>query len=380
METIVIFSISETGHCLEYISNIIRLCPSFCQHRFVFTVPYQMEGLIKRFEVNIPNNAVFDFISSEEQKKYRVPSIIQQSYYSVKVLNKRIKRYKASKVFSLFLSPMVPFATVFISRRVKVSGIVYQIFLYEEGASWKRRLRQYLSYKQLSHCYPYDKVYILNAEKAVYTLNTKYRTNRFVCLVDPYTPISNELGINFRKEFDIPDNTTLFAHFGGLTRRKGTLSILKSIKDLTVEEKKNYYFAFAGVVGSDIKREFYEMYKTLSKDAHIIVKDEFCSYDYLASLCESADALLLPYQERAQSSGLLGYASQYGIPVFAPASGLIGEIVESFKLGYRTDDFSSAEFRKFYSLVHNKSIERPGLDYCNNNTIDRFLNEISKSF
>lgn len=70
----------------------------------------------------------------------------------------------------------------------------------------------------------------------------------------------------------------------------------------------------------------------------MFVFDEFVLYLYWYNIRH--DAILIPYKNTAQSSGLLGYAAQFNKPLLAPSNGLIGKLVNEYKLGYLLDNLS----------------------------------------
>ena len=87
----------------------------------------------------------------------------------------------------------------------------------------------------------------------------------------------------------------IFIHFGGLAERKGTLDILQSINNLSLDEQQKYAFVFAGRVGADIRNEFYKTIDNLGENVTVVIKDEFCSYDFIDALCKAVTAILMPY-------------------------------------------------------------------------------------
>ena len=172
----------------------------------------------------------------------------------------------------------------------------------------------------------------------------------------------------------------MFIHFGGLQKRKGTMLIMDSIKMLSPEEKMKYAFVFAGKVYDEMRQEFYEAYKELKDSVQIILKDEFCSYDFLASLCTTCDCILIPYLVTTQSSGLIGYASQFRKPVIAPNKDIIGRLVGEYELGYMLPETNSVELIKAYKRVYQGTVQPPSKLYCEMNNIQNFQNVISSGF
>ena len=136
-----------------------------------------------------------------------------------------------------------------------------------------------------------------------------------------------------RRELGIGDDERLLLHFGAMAHRKGTLRIVESLAHLNDEQRARYRFRFVGRVGEDIRTAFYEAIEAQKGRVRVEVEEGFCSYDRLASLCAASDLLLMPYLETAQSSGVIGYGSQFGVPVVASDEGLIGKLVRRYRLG-----------------------------------------------
>lgn len=93
--------------------------------------------------------------------------------------------------------------------------------------------------------------------------------------------MSSDKLTDIRAEYNLSEGHRLFIHIGAMSVRKGTIAILDSLKYLTNEEKSKYVFLFAGKVLPDVYDEFYERVRLLLQTGcNIIVKDEFCSYEY----------------------------------------------------------------------------------------------------
>ena len=79
----------------------------------------------------------------------------------------------------------------------------------------------------------------------------------------------------------------------------------------------------------------------ISSTMNIILKDEFCSYDFIGSLCMNANYVMLPYTKNEGSSGCLGIAAQFNIPVISTNKNLLGKLVKKNKLGIALNDVSA---------------------------------------
>ena len=291
-----------------------------------------------------------------------------------------MKKHQSNKVFTNNLISFVPFAPLFLNRGVTISGIVYHIYLYKEHELSKiQRLLNILKYQVMSRNRAFRTIMILNDQESAEFFNHKYNCDKFVGLPDPFVPISTESTFKFREKYDIPQTAKVFAHFGGLAKRKGTLDVIQSIRLLDNKKRNNYWFVFAGVISEEIKDSFCHIYDELKNDCHILVKDEFCSYEYIASLCLASDAILAPYHQTDLSSGMFGYASQFGKPLIAPSQGLIGKIVRQYNLGVVLGSVNEKALSESYDKV---VIDRciVSKDYIEENNVEHFQEVISKNF
>ena len=107
----------------------------------------------------------------------------------------------------------------------------------------------------------------------------------------------------------------------------------------------------------------------------VIVEDDFCSYERLASLCAASDLLLMPYLETAQSSGVIGYASQFGTPVLASDRGLIGKLVRRYGLGWTTSIESEDLVIAYRMLDTQLMVDK---HYCQSHQVEAFQKKIWK--
>ena len=157
-----------------------------------------------------------------------------------------------------------------------------------------------------------------------------------------------------------------------MNTNKGSLEIMHSLTELAQEERTNYSFIFAGKVADDIRDSFYSLYSKIKDKVQIAVIDKYCSYNFFASLCISCDAIITPYKRTSQSSGLIGYASQFGKPVIAPNKGLLGSLVEEYNLGILIKDCSPHSLISAYKSVADGIYPRPNKKYCDDNSTEAF--------
>ena len=366
----IIFETSLQGHRYEYLHNLYLYAGKELREKILFVLP--QDERVDLWKKDSFHNVALEYFSKEELKSCLNKNLLLASYYKAKVLNKYIKKYSASSVFLIFLMLYMPFILFFLPKGVKVSGIIYRSFLWEDSTkqSSARRRLEWLRYLLMAKSSKVDRVLLLNDLKSALAFNIKFATSKFVRLPDPYTPLDGKL-YDAKEKLNIDKDDNLFIQIGQLSGRKGTLEILDALSMLTSDEAKHNYFCFAGKVAGDIYEQFYIKVEELkNKGVHILVRDEYISSEMLNSLCASCDCMLTPYKNTNQSSGAIGYAAQFGKPVIGPSKGLLGHLIKHYKLGYQINNVSSLELYRAISTF--KHIPVPD-DYVKENQLSDFL-------
>lgn len=370
MKNKIIFTIKETGHNLEYLHHIYEQCAIHPDCTYIFLVPEKIKSLLYNFKWSKCGNIRFDFISAKTQDYCLSHNKIANAFNISLLLRKKIKEHKAEEVFAITIMALMPFSGLLVPA--KLSGIIYGIYLYNwKTMSLMGKIVSILKYKYLSLNHRYKDLFILNDESGALYLNRKYSTHKFVYLPDPFVKIDTRCAFDFRKENNIPNEAFVFLHFGAIERRKGTLSILSSIKHLPENLKNSCYFVFAGKIKNDIREEFYALVES-TNNKKVLIFDEFCSYSSLASMCMACDAILMPYLEVDKSSGLLGYASQFSKPVIGSSTGMIGKLIRKYKLGVKCNPQDPIDLIRCYNEVIMKRITEPSNMYCNSHSLHHF--------
>ena len=377
-KTTIVFSASIKGHFLEYNHHIYDICCRLDNRSFVFIIPQEFENIKNRFEWKYNPNIVFDLLEESECAKINHKNPIISSLETSKLLRKKVKLHNSDHIFCNMLIGTVPFLPYLLPRNITVSGIIYMIYLYRwKGSSILFKVLNIIKYICLSKCNLYTKILILNDSSSSKQLNKLYHTSKFCSLPDPYVPLNLSKSDKIRLKFGINEKTKLFIHFGSMNENKGTLTVLESIKYLKQTDCMDIVFFFAGVVEDDIKIRFYKLIEELNNGVRIIIKDEFCSYNFLASLCKECDAILIPYKRSAQSSGVIGYAAQFGKPVIAPNKGLLAKLIKKYKLGILLNECNSVSLAN--TIISSEKGTIVSHKYCEENNVESFQRIIRDS-
>lgn len=370
---ILIFDTEMAGHHIEYLHHLLIKARS-SQDEYIFCVSEDfVDAKGSEFDWSYGDNVVFKYVNTD--KANEEVSMLKKAYRKCKLLHSVIMSCDVTHIFLVSLITFIPFLPLFVPSKIKVSGIIYNIYLYRWKTSSKLlKILDVLKYIVLSYSRCIDRVYILNDAASARVLNRIYKTRKYQFLIDPYVPLQDKEESLTAYNWGF-SNKNVFFHFGAMTDRKGTLEILESLELISSEICTNSIFIFAGKVGNDIKDDFYKLVNRFQGKTNLIVLDKFCSYGLIAAISKKANLLLMPYKVNTQSSGIIGYASQFNTPVLASSEGLIGKLVRKYKLGYTINEITPKAIAEFISQWDGQNNDIPK-DYIEINTVDRFLEMI----
>lgn len=373
----IIFDTSVDGHHLEYLNHIYCLCATRKEDKYVFVIPEGFDKVKSYRTWPEADNIIFDFITQDDITLLAAAKSPRKSQKVLSaVINKKCKKNGIYNVFTNGLLALMPFAPFYLNHKVRLSGIIYDIYDYQQQnhPTFLSKIPLWLCYQMMSHCKTYKDLFLLNDNLAPSRLNNKFFTKKFKYIPDPYVPLPSPL-INIREAYKIPREHKVYAHIGSMSIRKGTLVCLEAITKLTDEELSRCAFIFAGHLGH-FEKVFTESINTLGKKANIIIHNEFCTYEYLAAVCEAADYILVPYLETMRSSGIIGYASQFNTPVIGPTSGLMGKLIADYNLGLQLHECNVENLAQAIRKTLETNSSSISSDYCMNHTIEAFQDAI----
>ena len=367
-----IFNTGIAGHHLEYLHHYYIGALGRPEHNFVFVIPRKFEEVKDKYDWPQCKNIEILYIDAkydttlEEKNPYRL------GWNTSKILKDYSEQIKPDRILLTMLMQYIPFILFLLPSSIKVSGILYQVYLYNlKNLSFFRRLLNFFIYLYTAKSKRIANVFVLNDVDSALAFNKKFHTNKFKFLPDPVPEIEKSSLKNLRSELEIPKENKVFLHFGGLDKRKGTLDILKAINLLSKEDARKFSFIFAGKQHKEIKKEFSNLHSDIKDICQVLIFDEFCSYEFLYNLCYTCDVILMPYTLTNLSSGVLGYASVFGKPVIGPSSGLLGNIIKNYKLGICLKNISPENIKEGMLLeIHSEGF----LSYSKKNSISEFIN------
>ena len=235
------------------------------------------------------------------------------------------------------------------------SGIYFKpTFHYDEFAtyvpSWKERpqrwrekllLSRVLGHPQLKTLFCLDPFVVKHIDKPQNRV-------RAVHLPDPVETHSN---LQFqmeklREKLGIHSERQVFVLFGALTDRKGIYQLLEAVLTLspTLCQKLCLLLVGESRIEASLKSRIAEICQ--SRPIQIIGRYEFIPEQDVQAYFQLADVVLAPYQRHVGMSGILMLAAAAQKPVLSSNYGLMGEIVQRYRLGLTVDSTVPDEIAK----------------------------------
>jgi len=134
----------------------------------------------------------------------------------------------------------------------------------------------------------------------------------------------------------VPPGRVALLLFGHLTERKGTLTLLESLRLIPEHVAARLTVILAGKIDSAIADRvatLRQRLEVLQPDLVLTLVDRRLSTGEIGALVARADVVLAPYQRFVGSSGVLLWAARAGKPLLTQDFGLIGPLVRRYRLG-----------------------------------------------
>lgn len=365
---ILIFDTKISGHHLEYIHNIYDATQLRNSDKFIFAIPH-FDTQKSEYIWDKKENVSFHFLSQEEISKIK-GNKFKRCWIESNLIKKLVKELDINEVILIDLAGVIPFLPLILPNPIKIKGIIYQIFLWKNITSRLSLIIENVRYSIMANNKSVEKVLILNDKKSATELNKKYNSDKFVPLPDPLPEVEVPK-IDLSKELNISSDDIVFLHFGAMSRRKGTLDIIKAIP--LIPKEKKLTFIFAGKIDKEIEPEFFSDLDIAKQYHNVIVENRFCPYSYIYGLLKLSHCVLVPYHIVSQSSGVIGHASHFHIPVIGPTKGLLGYLIKENDLGICLENITSLTLAQAINEFTPYSISDK---YSTINSIKEFQNSL----
>lgn len=374
--TTLVFEPYITGHHTEHLNLMYKRAGEKTDQEFVFLVDPLLKKAGCEFLWPDFNNIKIQYLDTDELSRIEC-GLIKSAFRQTLLVRKYARKFRADKIFVISLMSLIPFLALLPSR-YGISGIIYIIYLrnYKTSSAF-RKVFDISRYFILAKANVFERILLMNDTVSPRVLNRKFGCEKFRYVPDPVSKIVSNTSLDIRKMHTIPSERKVFLHFGMLTQRKGTLDILMAIESIEQRILGNSCFIFAGTVDKEISESFKNSIKKLSLKVQILVFEGYCKYEILESLCSASDYLLVPYRMCSQSSGLLGYAARFNMPVIGNSKGLLKSLIRKYKLGRTCSTENIKEFSSLLeSLIVMPKFRIDGNLYLEHNSTRRFQNII----
>lgn len=373
MKKVLFYFPRSAGHRLEYLHHLYMGAMSEKDNNYVFAVA--KDFYFNRDTFNWPEASNISFYDIPDKYIKSVPNVLKSSYYRCRGLGASVKSIKPDEVVVVDMIEYVPFLPLFVPSSVKVSGIIYRIYLYEWSTeSISMKIQDWLKYKIFSTFRVYDRIFMLNDSEAAIELNRRFKSSKFKYLADPVAVINSPERLSIREAFNIPEGNIILLHPGGMLPYKGTLEILEALLLLDKEKAKKITVIFAGQVTKSIRERFFILFEKVKERVQVILDEGFLPFEKLGGYFVECDWVLIPYKIKSQSSGVVGHAAYFKKPVIAVKGGLIGNNVEKYKLGVLLDDASPNSIKGILENLPSCNVQEN--KYVEIHSIEAFTNTI----
>ncbi len=340
-----LFDLQITGHHSEYIQHLVNHLASKRaddENSYYFLVPeafkLQFSGIVDLSTK--ADNVHWLYIPNYKVQEIQKKSLYRRSFAEYHLVSDYAQRIQATNVCFLYFN-VLQLALIFKRPKYNITGILFLQFYRMPTSSFKEKVKFFRKF-MITYLYSLnpkiEKIFVLNDYEAVNYFNKKFR-DIFMVLPDPIPEIEPLRNIDIRSKFQIKQNKKVFLHFGSLDDRKGTLEILKSIDFLTASELEKYTFILAGKSkNKDFENLIQQAITKYENSIQIIWINEFVSNQYMSTLFEQSDFILMPYKNAEASSGILGHAMRHRKRVLTTGKGLLKDLVNSFNMGLLLDN------------------------------------------
>lgn len=370
-----IFDPVVRGHHIEYCLHLYKWCISELSpdSSATFILGSEVGKYVEPLETK--DNVSVDYLSDEIAYKIRNCNFIKSSWYRNKILRAALAKNYFDRIILIESAPYLPF--IFISGFPKhsIRAIEYRIPVWrKKPIPLKTKIFDYIKLFIYAKGHCFDKIFLLNDKITPQLYNAKFKTLVFSFLPDPYIPLAqNTTGTSKRSSSKL----VTFLHAGALDQRKGTLTILQALQLLSLEDAARIKIIIAGEPSPQFDNSIRFELDKISTNLNIEYIPQFVSYENLGRLFEETDYVLIPYENTMSSSGIIGYAAQFGKPVIGPNSGLLGHLIEYYHLGITLSHICSESLSTIIkSLSYSPITTIDGTNYVQDTSLKEFTDTI----
>lgn len=350
-----------TGHNLEYLRHIDRelsaaqpgfghLLISLASNKAILE-PLSEELSLRLLYIKSPSS----------RPSASTFGAIKNTFLNIRMLRALQEACESAAVNECVIMHLNPFqiALPFTGgSHVKYRGIFFFPYFRlekEAAASLKNKLNLFFKKQAMSFMCRFARlrtVFILNDKEAAEALDKCHGSDSqvFRFIPDPIPHFSPLVEPDER--LGTPKLT--FSLLGAIDERKGVFFLMESVRALHPELMRAMRLVICGRFSPQDELRIAVELENLSAQCpnlEVVAQNRFIANEEFSALVGDSDFLLLPYQRSEGSSGILGHASAHKRPVIGPKSGLVGALIEQYKLGAGIDMTAPTELTKVFECA-----------------------------
>jgi glycosyltransferase involved in cell wall biosynthesis len=171
--------------------------------------------------------------------------------------------------------------------------------------------------------------------------------------------------------------------FGSLSERKGIFTLLDALKIIDPSTSSRLEIIFAGIIVKKSRNAFINQINSIkenNKKIKITHVDKFLTNKEAANLFSGTDYVLAPYIGSEASSGIIGHAAFYKKPVIGTDNGLLGILINDYKLGIAIKPINAqniASTLKYIANIKRIDVQSDGMNkFVEERHPDRFVEHL----
>jgi glycosyltransferase involved in cell wall biosynthesis len=242
----------------------------------------------------------------------------------------------------------------FRGTNIQVSGILFNPYpripatkggFIKSVKNSLRKIKKRILFKFMLRNKNIDTLYVLNDSFTVKFLNKKCGNDRklFQELPDPVPqnkfPVCSKINVEERYNID-PQSKKLLV-FGQINQRKNVENILDAVSKVSDMTKEKFTLLIIGKCSDpsyeQILRDKSQQIESDNDRINIVFENKFVSESQKETIFAGIDVVMAIYRNFYSSSGVLGQAVRFGKPIIVSKFGLMGSLVEDYKLGEVVD-------------------------------------------
>ena len=146
----IVFDFQLDGHNLEYLHHLYVGASRDAQTEYIFSVPVEFKDECKVLEWPETSNIRFEYfdVANIWNKKSDFSTALKICVF----LRSLVKKHNADELILIWLMNVIPFIYFLMPARVKVSGIIYRLYLYTwKNASFITKFANCVKYWFITH-------------------------------------------------------------------------------------------------------------------------------------------------------------------------------------------------------------------------------------